>query len=266
MQKATSGELSPQKRSLLILITIFLLVWFVLPNLFPQTAPFIHFATLPARQVGILIHEMGHGIGAVLTGGIFSYLQLMPLQGGIAYTAGGLSLAVLLLGLWGPTLFGVGLLLASAKHYNPRTLLVALLIFFLLSLYFMLTPLFLPSHRLPQNVYFDLTQFIALLVPLSCIAVILRSLHWRESSQHLLIQISGIFCCFSGYSDTHYIFWYEPLAPGLYSDTRQVAGTIFLVGAANVPYSLFFIVACGISLVNFGFLGWGVWKIFKSDP
>lgn len=255
-----------RKRSLLILITAFFLVWFVLPNVFPQTETWINLLTLPARQVGILIHEMGHGLGAVITGGVFSYLQLMPLQGGIAYTAGGWGLVILLLGLWGPTLFGVMLLIGSTKGHNPKKLLVGLLIFFALSLYFMLTPIFLPSHRLPEDVGFTLTQLVALLVPLGCMAVIFKSLRSSTSLQRLVLQVSGILSCFSGYADTHYIFYYEPLGFGLYSDAREVAGTLFLVGAENVPYSLFFLVACGISLVNFALLGWGMWVIFKRDP
>lgn len=220
--------------------------------------------TMPARQVGILIHEMGHGLGAVFTGGVFSYLQLMPFQGGVAYTAGGFVLVILLLGLWGPTLFGVALMIGSVSKRQPKHMLAALLIFFLLSLYFMLTPLFLPSNRLPAGISFTFTQFFALLVPLGCIAIILRSFSMRAKYQRLILQVSGVLSCFSGYSDTRYIFHYPPLGPNLYSDAREVAGSVFLVGAANVPYSLFLVVACGISLVNFCLLFWGLYTIYKT--
>lgn len=264
MPETTNGELHPYKKSLLILIIAFFIIWLLLPNVYPPLGPWVTMLTMPARQVGILIHEMGHGLGAILTGGVFSYLQLIPFYGGVAYTAGGFSLIILLLGLWGPTLFGVALMIGSVSKRNPKQMLVALLIFFLLSLYFMLTPLFLPSSRLPAGIGFTFTQLFALLVPLSCIAVILHSFKMRTKYQRLILQVSGILSCFSGYSDNRYIFHYPALGPDLYSDAREVAGSVFLVGAANVPYSLFFVVACGISLVNFGLLFWGLYTIYKT--
>lgn len=60
----------------------------------------------PLRLFVTFIHELGDGSAALLTGGKFQDLQVMPSGAGLAYTSGGFRPAVIAAGYVGTAIFG----------------------------------------------------------------------------------------------------------------------------------------------------------------
>lgn len=65
----------------------------------------------PFRLLFTIIHELGHGFMAWLTGGRFVKFELSPNGSGMAYTAGGAGCLILPAGYLGTALFSAGLIL-----------------------------------------------------------------------------------------------------------------------------------------------------------
>lgn len=69
----------------------------------------------PLKLLVVLMHETGHALAAILTGGRVERIEINALQGGITYTAGGSRFLILSAGYLGSSLFGA-LILWSASH------------------------------------------------------------------------------------------------------------------------------------------------------
>ncbi len=71
----------------------------------------------PFRLLMTIVHELGHGLAAVLTGGEFIRFVVYPNGAGLAFTQGGWRFLVIPAGYLGVALFGAGLILLgrSAK-------------------------------------------------------------------------------------------------------------------------------------------------------
>lgn len=98
---------SHRRRTLLIAaaaITLALVAW----NL-----PALDFAMYPLRLFVTFVHESGHGLAALLTGGQFHDLSVMADGSGVATTAGGARALILPAGYLGAALFGAGLFVAA---------------------------------------------------------------------------------------------------------------------------------------------------------
>jgi hypothetical protein len=85
-------------------------------------APALSGLLYPFRLFVTLVHEMGHGVAAVLTGGEFRSLQVMGNGAGLAATAGGSRFVILQAGYLGATLFGGVLLILANRVRSPRPL------------------------------------------------------------------------------------------------------------------------------------------------
>lgn len=70
---------------------------------------------LPLKLLVVLLHELSHGIAAVLTGGAIVQIQVFPDQGGHCVTSGGLPFVVVSAGYLGSLFFGVVLLLTATR-------------------------------------------------------------------------------------------------------------------------------------------------------
>ncbi|HEX3044230.1 MAG TPA: M50 family metallopeptidase, partial [Bacillota bacterium] len=75
--------------------------------------PFVY----PIKIFVVLLHEISHGIAAMLTGGAIAKILISPDQGGLCYTAGGWRFLVLSAGYLGSMLWG-GLILLAAGRTN----------------------------------------------------------------------------------------------------------------------------------------------------
>ena len=255
-------------RKTLIGLTAFLfLFWFVFPILLPGWAATMYLFTLPARHLGIFVHEMGHGLSTLLTGGRFLWFQMELMSGGVAVTSGGVRGLTLLGGLLGPALFGSLLLVASTRRRGTGFAMTCLVVFFLAGIYYMLKPVFLPGLANSPNSHWSPGMLVAVVVPGFALLITLTVRTWRGGLQRLFLQVFGILMCFSAFSDTDYIFRYEQLPNGLFSDARVFASLLW-GPAESVPYWLFLLVAVAISCLNFFFMILGAWRalVLESDP
>lgn len=69
----------------------------------------------PVKIFTVFLHELSHGLAAVLTGGRIVSLKVTADQGGLATTAGGWPVAIASAGYLGSMLFGGVILLAASR-------------------------------------------------------------------------------------------------------------------------------------------------------
>jgi hypothetical protein len=89
-----------RRRSLMLAIGAFVLVFIMWQS--TEASPFLY----PFRLVVTFVHEAGHGISAILSGGQFCAFEVMPNGAGLALTIGGSRLLILSMGYLGAALFG----------------------------------------------------------------------------------------------------------------------------------------------------------------
>ena len=75
--------------------------------------------TYPFRLFVTMIHELGHGLAAILTGGDFVRFEVTKYGAGLAYTTGGSRFAIIQAGYLGTALFGAGLLYVAHRVRQP---------------------------------------------------------------------------------------------------------------------------------------------------
>jgi Peptidase M50B-like len=74
----------------------------------------------PFRLLTTFVHEAGHGLSAILSGGAFLEFRVFPNGAGVATTAGGSRFLVLNMGYLGAALFGAALFFAANRIENAR--------------------------------------------------------------------------------------------------------------------------------------------------
>jgi hypothetical protein len=92
-----------------------------LTSLLLAFVPWLNRLNYPFRLLLTIVHELGHGLAALLTGGNFIRFVVFPNGAGLAYTAGGWRLVVIPAGYLGVALFGAGLILLGRSHRWSRT-------------------------------------------------------------------------------------------------------------------------------------------------
>ncbi len=78
---------------------------------------------LPLKILVVFLHELSHGLAALLTGGAILDISLSIRQGGHAVTRGGNLFAILSAGYVGSLLIGVALLVAALRTHADRVVL-----------------------------------------------------------------------------------------------------------------------------------------------
>jgi len=247
-----------------VVMSLFFLVWFALPMLFPPSIPIVAAVTMPFRNLGIFVHEMGHGLFTLLTGGSFLWFQMEMMKGGVAVTAGGIRAFTLTGGLLAPALFGALLLQASTRVVNIKRVLMIMASFFLIGVFYMIKPLFLSRASYPLLDSWHVGYLVSLVIPGTAAFLSWKVTAYGQGAQRFYVQLIGILMCYSGFSDWRYIFYYEQLPNKLYSDSRTFAAIFWPGGPESVPYWLFFVTAAGIMVFNLGLMVWGVWRALKS--
>jgi hypothetical protein len=79
----------------------------------------LYFLTQPFRLFVTMIHELGHGLAAALTGGEFLRFEVTERGAGLAYTRGGMRFFVIQAGYLGTAIFGAVLLILTHKVERP---------------------------------------------------------------------------------------------------------------------------------------------------
>jgi hypothetical protein len=92
-----------------------------LTSLLLAMAPVLRLLNYPFRLLLTMVHELGHGLAALLTGGHFVRFVVFANGSGLAYTAGGWRFAVIPAGYVGLALFGAGLIMLGRSHRWGRT-------------------------------------------------------------------------------------------------------------------------------------------------
>ena len=81
---------------------------------------------VPLKIVVVLLHELSHGLAAVLTGGSIEQITISPEQGGQALTRGGSRFVTLTAGYLGSLLLGMALLFAALRSVADRAVVAGL--------------------------------------------------------------------------------------------------------------------------------------------
>lgn len=113
-------RLTHRRRTLLIALAAIVLA------LIAWNLPALDFAMVPLRLFVTFVHESGHGLAALLTGGQFRDLTVMADGSGVATTAGGARALILPAGYLGAALFGAGLFIAANLVRRVRLISAAL--------------------------------------------------------------------------------------------------------------------------------------------
>lgn len=92
--------------------------------------PVLGWLFYPFQLFGTFIHELGHGLAAMATGGEFRRFVVSPNLSGQAWSAGGIRWIVVSAGYIGSALFGGGLIIISAWGASARTVLFGLGVLF----------------------------------------------------------------------------------------------------------------------------------------
>jgi hypothetical protein len=108
-----SGFLHRRRTLLLALLAI--VVAIIAWNL-----PALDFAMVPIRLFVTFVHESGHGLAAIISGGEFRTLTVMADGSGVATTAGGARALILPAGYLGAALFGAGLFIIANRVHEVR--------------------------------------------------------------------------------------------------------------------------------------------------
>ncbi len=91
--------------------------------------PQLDFILYPIRLFVTFVHEAGHALAAILTGGRVANLIVSPDTSGVTYTLGGNQLIILPAGYLGTALFGALLFYIANTVPFPRTIALLLAIF-----------------------------------------------------------------------------------------------------------------------------------------
>jgi hypothetical protein len=83
-------------------------------------SPWLAIVAYPFRLLTTLVHELGHGLAALVTGGDFLRFVVFPDGSGLAYTAGGWRLVVIPAGYLGAAAFGALLIVAGRRPRGAR--------------------------------------------------------------------------------------------------------------------------------------------------
>lgn len=82
--------------------------------------PWLSFLNYPFRLLITIVHELSHGLAALITGGSFIRFVIFSDGSGLAYTTGGWRLLVIPAGYLGVALFGAVLIMLGRNHRWSR--------------------------------------------------------------------------------------------------------------------------------------------------
>lgn len=88
--------------------------------------PGVGFVVYPFRLFGTFVHEISHGLAALITGGDFHRFTVSPDLSGLAWSSGGWRWVISSAGYIGSAVFGGLLILLAARGFSSRALLLAL--------------------------------------------------------------------------------------------------------------------------------------------
>jgi hypothetical protein len=185
-------------------IEIAILIFFTIMAFFLWDTIFIY----PIKLFVVLLHEVAHGIMAVVTGGSIVKIEIDPRIGGVCYTAGGIQFLVASAGYIGSIFLGGWIFLLASKNKSARFLSFLLIIIILCVTVFFIRNtfgfvfgivfalgLFLITRLAPDFILQYLLKFIGLV---SCFYVLidikedLFTTEFRGSDADAIAKMTGI--------------------------------------------------------------------------
>ncbi|MDM8529606.1 M50 family metallopeptidase [Anaerolineales bacterium HSG25] len=112
--------LTPKNSNLSTQQTLTLIGLAGLATMLMMAVPVLNWFNYPFRLLLTMVHELSHGLAAILTGGEFVRFIIESNGAGLAYTAGGLRVIVIPAGYLGAALFGAVLILLGRNHRWSR--------------------------------------------------------------------------------------------------------------------------------------------------
>jgi hypothetical protein len=88
--------------------------------------PVLHWAVYPFQLFNTFVHELSHGLAAIVTGGSFRNFEVYSDGSGVAQSAGGVRWIISSAGYLGSALVGGALILITASGVSPRRVLLGL--------------------------------------------------------------------------------------------------------------------------------------------
>ena len=202
--------------------------------------PYARTIIYPFALFATWAHEMGHGIGGIITGNEFVDLELYRSLGGQARIAGadGISQVIVSsLGLIGPAVLGAIVMIAGSRERTAPYVLVALSIIVVLSTFLWVRNMF---------------GFISMLAIGAVLGLAARFA--PPTGRIILTQLLAIQLALSAWSTRDYLFIKGFERDGFQnSDTQNIAEELFL------PYWFWGGLLGGLSLVIIGWAFWTAW-------
>lgn len=158
--------------------------------------PYAGFLTYPARLFVTFIHEGGHALAAVLTGGIPAALGVSPDGSGVTLTRGGIGAVINAAGYLGATLYGALLLALLRRGMAAQKLLLVMAGSVALTL-----PLALLGLVAAPGAFFALVTG----VPIAA-ALFLAAKKLARPNQELLVGFLGVQCVLNAFYDLKTLF------------------------------------------------------------
>lgn len=170
----------------------------------------------PFALLGTWVHEMGHGVFAILAGGSFNRLVIYQNLGGTAYSSGVGSFGrafVAAGGLLGPALAGGLIIVLGSRQSTARWVLAGLSILLALSLVFFV-----------RNVF----GWVALGIIAAALGPL--AFYGPELLRIFVAQLIGIQFCLASWGTLDYMFTKEFRRNGqvINSDTQEIAEVLLL--------------------------------------
>lgn len=202
----------------------------------------------PFRLFATWAHEMGHGVGAILTGNDFDRLELYRDLGGVAFIGGadGVSQVIVSsLGLVGPAILGALVMIAGSRPSSARYVLGALTAAVVISLVFFVRNTFGFVSMTAIAVVFALAARFA--SPLMRVA---------------LTQLVAVQLALSAWSSRDYLFisGFDRDGRRFDSDTQNIADEWFL------PYWFWGALLGGLSIAILAVAFWVAWLRPTAAP
>lgn len=196
---------------LMIFFWVAAVVSFVLPRI-----PYGRNVLYPFALLSTWIHEMGHGLFAIIAGGSFNRLVLFSNLGGTAYSSGVGSLGrafVAAGGLLGPALAGGLIIVLGSREGTARWVLAGLSVILVVSLVLFVRNTF---------GWIALGLIAAVLGPLA--------LYGPELLRIFVAQLIGIQFCLASWGTLDYMFTRSFRRDGrvIDSDTQEIADVLLL--------------------------------------
>ena len=252
MRYKLADDAKPQVWLLLAAAVLTIALWFV---------PYAEYLVYPIRLFVTFVHESGHALAAVLTGGSVQSLTIASDGSGVVYSApSGLFGALLTssAGYLGTTVFGVLLLFLIRKNFSPNKLLAGLGVFVAVMtvVFTLLSPMInILSLQVPvSSIFFTLLAGLVLSVALITLGVFSNLRVANFAVAFLAVQ-----CLLNSLADLKNVFFAS--APLIGSDMHTDAANMY--AATGIPGFMWVVIWIALSLLMIS-LGLRVYAVSRN--